>query len=73
MATDTSGNSASAPSNFDLATGTTSGIPGQPYTAYQDRYAAYSTFLGQTFFKANGAELFSSDYTALPNGGSSYT
>ena len=73
VATDTSGNSASAPSDFDLTTGTRSGIPGQPYTAYQDRYAADGTFLGQTFFKANGAELFASTYTALPNGGSSYT
>ena len=73
VATDTSGNSASAPSDFDLTTGTSSGIPGQPYTAYQDRYAADGTFLGQTFFKANGAELFSSTYTALPDGGSSYT
>ena len=73
LATDTSGNSASAPSDFDLTTGTRSGIPGQPYRAVQDRYDGDGNFLGQTFFKADGALLFSSNYQALPNGASSYT
>lgn len=72
VATDTSGNSASAPSNFDLTTGVKSPIPDQPYTAIQDRYDASGNSLGQTFFKHNGAVLFSSSYTALPHGGSAY-
>ena len=73
VATDTSGNSASAPSTFDLTTGVKSPIPGQPYTAVQDRYDAGGNFLGQTFFQRRGAVLFSSSFAPLPDGGLSYT
>ena len=38
------GQRASAPSDYDLTTGTRSGIADQPYRAVQDRYAADGTF-----------------------------
>ncbi len=72
VATDASGDSASASSDYTLTTGTRSATPGQPYTAFQDRYGPTGTFEGQTFFERNGAVLFSSSFAALSDGGSSY-
>ena len=72
LATDTSGNTASAAATFDLQTGL-HGIPGQPYRAVQDRYDTGGNYLGSTFFERDGTVLFSSTRHALPNGGSSFT
>ena len=70
VVTDNQGLQASAPSYYDLTTG----VRGQPYKVEQDSYDPSSyAYEGSTYFKRNGTVYLQSAYTALPEGGATYT
>ena len=70
VVTDNQGLQASAPSYYDLTTG----VRGQPYKVEQDSYDPSSyAYEGSTYFKRSGAVYLQSAYTALPEGGATYT